>query len=199
MEDIVVTWGDLIKIVLVLLGTGVLFYLLLAVANLVGILKNIKKILDKNSSHISGTLEKLPEIAGNVEKVTVIVKDEMESIQKVMGNISKISDSAKDAAEMIKKDIVVKAKNILDIIDWIKSLFQEKGGKKKEIVYKYKYRPAEETVEEEVVEPDQHKKTGTGDEKVKHEKDNGSPENDDKTDAECEKEEIGGNGKDAGK
>lgn len=42
-------------------------------------------------------------------------------------------------------------------------------------------------------------KTGTGDEKVKHEKDNGSPENDDKTDAECEKEEIGGNGKDAGK
>jgi hypothetical protein len=93
----------------------------------------------------------------------------------------------------------VKAKNILDIIDWIKSLFQEKGGKKKEIVYKYKYRPAEETVEEEVVEPDQHEKTGTGDEKVKHEKDNDSPENDDKTDAECEKEEIGGNGKDAGK
>lgn len=162
MEDLVVTWGDLIKIVLVLLGTGVLFYLLLAVANLVGILKNIKKILDKNSSHISGTLEKLPEIAGNVEKVTVIVKDEMESIQKVMGNISKISDSAKDAAEMIKKDIVVKAKNILDIIDWIKSLFQEKGGKKKEIVYKYKYRPAEETVEEEVVEPDQHKKPEPG-------------------------------------
>ena len=44
-----------------------------------------------------------------------------------------------------------------------------------------------------------YKKTGTGDEKVKHEKDNDSPENDDKTDAECEKEEIGGNGKDAGK
>jgi len=59
MEDLVVTWGDLIKIVLVLLGAGVLFYLLLAAANLVGILKNIKKILDKNGSHISGTLEKL--------------------------------------------------------------------------------------------------------------------------------------------
>ncbi|HEY8500469.1 MAG TPA: hypothetical protein VIL89_07610 [Clostridia bacterium] len=186
MEDLVVTWGDLIKIVLVLLGAGVLFYLLLAAANLVGILKNIKKILDKNGSHISGTLEKLPEIAENVEKVSEIVKDEMESIQKVMGNISKISDSAKDAAEMIKKDIVVKAKTILDIIDWIRNLFQEKGGRKKEIVYKYRYRPAEETVEEEVSEPDQDEKTGTGDEKTKHEKDDGTPENDDKTNAECE-------------
>ena len=39
MADLVVTWGDLIKIVLVLLGAGVLFYLLLAAANLVGILK----------------------------------------------------------------------------------------------------------------------------------------------------------------
>jgi len=110
----------------------------------------------------------------------------MESIQKVMGNISKISDSAKDAAEMIKKDIVVKAKTILDIIDWIRNLFQEKGGRKKEIVYKYRYRPAEETVEEEVSEPDQDEKTGTGDEKTKHEKDDGTPENDDKTNAECE-------------
>jgi predicted Holliday junction resolvase-like endonuclease len=186
MEDIVVTWGDLIKIVLVLLGTGVLFYLLLAVANLVGILKNIKKVLDKNSSHISGTLEKLPGIAENVEKATGIVKDEMESIQKVMGNISKISDSAKDAAEIIKKDIIVKAKNILDIIDWIKSLFQEKGGKNKEIVYKYKYKPAKETVEEEVLEPEEHEKTKTGDKKTKQEKNNNPTVNDNKADAECE-------------
>ena len=88
----------------------------------------------------------------------------MESIQKVMGNISKISDSAKDAAEMIKKDIVLKVKNILDIIDWIRSLFQEKGGKKKDIVYKYKYKPAKETVEEEVSDPEMHEKTETGDE-----------------------------------
>ncbi|NLG89056.1 MAG: hypothetical protein GX494_07545 [Clostridiaceae bacterium] len=189
MADLVVTWGDLIKIVLVLLGAGVLFYLLLANANLVGILKNIKKILDKNSSHISETLEKLPDIAENVEKATGIVKDEMESIQKVMGNISKISDSAKDAAEMIKKDIVLKAKNILDLIDWIRSLFQEKGGRKKEIVYKYKYKPAKETVEEEVSDPETNKKSEPGDEKIKHQKSGSSSEDDAETDAECEIEE----------
>ncbi|HAA26005.1 MAG TPA: hypothetical protein DCE11_07815 [Ruminiclostridium sp.] len=195
MADLVVTWGDLIKIVLVLLGAGVLFYLLLAAANLVGILKNIKKILDKNSSHISETLEKLPDIAENVEKATGIVKDEMESIQKVMGNISKISDSAKDAAEMIKKDIVLKVKNILDIIDWIRSLFQEKGGKKKDIVYKYKYKPAKETVEEEVSDPEMHEKTETGDEKIKNEM-SGSPPPEDNVETgteECEKEEENDN------
>lgn len=150
MSDVPVTWSDLIKIVLFLLGAGVLFYLLLAVANLVGILKNINKMLDSNREHIGKTLEKLPEITENVAKVSDIVKDEMESIQKVMGNIGKISDTAKDAAEMIKKDIVVKAKNLLDIIDWIKKVFQDRSGKKKEIIYKYKYKPAAEKVEEEV-------------------------------------------------
>lgn len=145
-----ITWGELIKIVLFLLGAGVLFYLILAVANLVGILKNLNQMLAKNRANIDSTLDKLPEITENVAKVSDIVKDEMENIQKVMGNIGKISDSAKDAVELIKKDILVKAKNLLDVIDWIRKLFQDKGKRKKEIIYKYKYKPAAETVEEEV-------------------------------------------------
>lgn len=153
-----ITWGELMKVVLFLLGAGVLFYLLLAVANLVGILKNLNKMLEKNRPHIDSSLKKLPEITENVAKVSDIVKDEMENIQKVMGNVGKISDSAKDAVEMIKKDIVVKAKNILDLIDWIKKLFQDKGGKKKEIVYNYKYKPSDETVEEKVSKEDDDQK-----------------------------------------
>lgn len=153
MVDTPITWGDLIKIVLFLLGAGVLFYLILAVANLVGILRNVNRMLTKNRANIDNTLEKLPEITNNVAKVSDIVKDEMENIQKVMGNIGKISDSAKDAVELIKKDILVKAKNLLDVIDWIRKLFQDKGKRKKEIIYRYKYKPVEETVEEEVTEP----------------------------------------------
>lgn len=153
MDGIPVTWGDLIRIVLFLLGAGALFYLILAIANLVGILSNLNKMLSKNRANINSTLEKLPEITDNVAKVSNIVKDEMESIQKVMGNIGKISDSAKDAAEMIRKDILVKAKSLLDIIDWIRKLFQDKSGRKKNIVYKYKYRqkPSDQTVVEEVI------------------------------------------------
>lgn len=154
MVNTPITWGDLIKIVLFLLGAGVLFYLILAVANLVGILKNLNRMLAKNRANIDNTLDKLPEITKNVAKVTDIVKDEMENIQKVMGNIGKISDSAKDAVELIKKDILVKAKNLLDIFDWIRKLFQDKGKRKKEIIYKYRYKPVAETVEEEVTPPD---------------------------------------------
>jgi len=150
--DAPITWGDLIKIVFFLLGAGVLFYLILATANLVGILKNLNKILAKNRANIDSTLEKMPEITQNVAKVSDIVKDEMENIQKVMGNIGKISDTAKDAAEMISKDIVVKAKHLLDLFDWIWKLFQDKGKRKKEIIYKYKYKPVAETVEETVIE-----------------------------------------------
>ncbi len=150
MADLPITWGDLIKIVLFLLGAGVLFYLILAVANLVGILKNVNKMLEKNRASIDKSLDKLPEITENVAKVSTIVKDEMENIQKVMGNIGKISDSAKDAAEMIRKDIVLKAKSLLEIFDWLKKLFQDKGKRKKEIIYKYKYKPVKEVVEVEV-------------------------------------------------
>jgi len=144
-----ITWGDLFKVVLFLLATGVLFYLLLAVANLVGILRNLNRMLDKNRANIDNTLDKLPEITDNVAKVADIVRKESESLQKVVQNIGKISESAKDAAELLKKDILVKAKGILDIIDWIKKLF-EKDEKKKEIIYKYKYKPGKETVEHDV-------------------------------------------------
>ena len=54
--DGVVTWEDLIKVVLFILGVGVLFYLLLAVSHLVGILKNINKMLEKNRESITSTL-----------------------------------------------------------------------------------------------------------------------------------------------
>ena len=111
--DSVVTWGELIKIVLFFLGAGVLFYLLLAVSHLVGILKNINKMLEQSRESITGTIEQLPGITENVAKVSDIVKEEMEGLQKIVGNIGKISDTAKDTAEMLKNDIVVKAKNII--------------------------------------------------------------------------------------
>lgn len=162
--DGVVTWNDLIKVVLFILGVGVLFYLLLAVSHLVGILKNINKMLDKNRESINNTLEKLPAITENVAKVSDIVRDEMESLQKIVGNIGKISDAARDTAEMLKNDIVVKAKNILDIIDWLKKLFSDKGGKKKEIIYNYKYKPGPDTVEETVIVEDEKTDPGKPDE-----------------------------------
>lgn len=165
MFENTITWGDLFTVILFILATGVLFYLLLAIANLVGILKNVNKMIDKNRTNINSTMEKLPEITDNVAKVSDILKDEMESIQKVIGNVGKISDSARDAVEMIKKDVLVKAKNILDIIDWIKKLFQDKEGKKKDIVYKYKYKPKEETVEEEVYREETKENNQNHDEK----------------------------------
>lgn len=177
--DEAVTWGALIQIVLFLLGAGVLFYLILAIANLVGILKNINKLLKKNSENIDNTLERLPEITDNVAKITDIIHAEVESIQRIMNNVGKISDSAKDAVELIKKDILVKAKNILDVIDWIKKLFEGKGKKKKEIVYRYKYKPSDGTVEEELSE----KKAE--DRKEEHGNQQTPSSDEDKTDSAC--------------
>ena len=152
MFDATITWGDLFSVVLFILGIGVLFYLLLAIANLVGILKNVRRTLDKNKDNIDNTLEKLPEITDNVAKVTDILKDEMETIQSVIDNVGRYQIQQRTLLKF-SKDILVKAKSIIDIIDWIKKLFEkEKKKKDKEIVYKYRYTP-KETVEEIVIDP----------------------------------------------
>ena len=61
---------------------------------------------------------------------TDILKDEMETIQSVIDNVGKISNSARTLLKFSKKDILVKAKSIIDIIDWIKKLFEKEKKKK---------------------------------------------------------------------
>ena len=151
MLDRPISWGELIAIVLFILGAALLFYLILAVANLVRMLKNVNLLIDKNKDHINKTLEKLPKISENTEKITDSLKNNMETIEHVVGDIGKISDSVKKGVETVQKDILVKAKIILDIVDTIKKFFEKKKDtppKKKGIIYKYKYKKDQEKPEE---------------------------------------------------
>ncbi|ANW99860.1 hypothetical protein CSTERTH_12875 [Thermoclostridium stercorarium subsp. thermolacticum DSM 2910] len=173
MLNTTITWGDLFKVALFILATGVLFYLLLAVANLVDILRNVRRILDRNRASIDNTLERLPEITENVAKVSDMLKEEMESVQKVVKNVGKISDSAKDAVEVLKNDVLVKAKGLLEVMDWIRKIF-EKDDRKKEIVYRYKYRPREEEVKETVRGKDSEQRDCNDDKKQDFIKEDGN-------------------------
>ena len=84
MFDRPISWGELITIVLFLLGAALLFYLILAVSNLVRILRNVNRMIDGNKDNINQTIEKLPKIATNAEKITDSLKNNMEAIDKVV-------------------------------------------------------------------------------------------------------------------
>lgn len=157
MFNEMISWGELITLVLFVLGSALIFYLILAVANLLRILKNVNQIIEKNKDSINKTVVKLPEITDNTSKITGMVKDNLEGIGKVVDDVGKISETVKKGAETIQKDIVLKAKSIIDIIDAIKKMYDKrkiksKLSKKSGTVYKYKYKPGMDKPEEVEIE-----------------------------------------------
>lgn len=159
MFDKMISWGELITIVLFVLGSALLFYLILALSNLLKILKNVNQIIEKNKEHIDKTVERLPEISENTAKITGMVKDNVETIGKVIDDVGKISDTVKRGVDTIQNDIILKAKIFVDLFDAVKRLFQKKkdGKKKKGTVYKYKYKPGQDQPEEvEVITPEEN-------------------------------------------
>ena len=153
-----ITWGELITVVLFILGAALLFYLVLAAANLVRMLQNINKLVESTRPNLEKTMANLPKISDNATKITGLLKDNMESVTKLMTNVGKISDTAKTAADIIQKDIIVKAKGLLDVADGIRRYFvkKKKGGggpsvKMGSAIYRYTYRKGQENPDEVLV------------------------------------------------
>lgn len=151
MLEIMISLGELVTIVLFILGSALIVFLILALSNLIRVLKNVNQLVEKNKDSINKTVEKLPEIADNASKITGMVKNNLNDIQHVFENVGKISDSVKNSVDTIQKDIILKAKTVLDLFDAIKRLFEKKkdtGKKKKGTVYKYKYKPGQDKPDE---------------------------------------------------
>ncbi|NLM74758.1 MAG: hypothetical protein GX187_01535 [Clostridiaceae bacterium] len=154
MFDQMISWGELITVVLFILGSALLFYLILAISNILKVIRNINQILETNKDNIQKSIEKLPEITDNTAKITGMVKDNIESIQDVVKDVGKISETVRDGVETIQKDILLKVKSILDIIDTIRKYFEKRkeiSKKKKKgagTVYRYKYKPDQDKPDE---------------------------------------------------
>ena len=152
MFDEMISWGELITLVGFLLGTGVAIVLILALVQLIRVLKNVNEILTKNKENIAKSVAKLPEITENAAHVTTVLKKNMDGIDKVVEDVGKISGTVKKGVETIQNDIVLKAKSILEIVEMIKSLFQKKKEappkKKQGTVYRYKYKLGEDKPDE---------------------------------------------------
>ena len=85
MFDEMISWGELIVLVLFVLGSALICYLIFAVANLLRILKNVNQIIEKNKDSINDSVEKLPEITDNAAKITGMVKDNLDGLGKEIG------------------------------------------------------------------------------------------------------------------
>lgn len=143
MFDQPVSWGEIITVVLFVLGAALIFYLIQAVSNLTRVLKNVNRMIESNRDNINQALGKLPKVVENAEKITESLKKNMESIDKVVDNVGKITTSVKKSVETVQNDILVKAKTLVDIADAIRKFFEKRkkapSKKKGTTVYRYKY------------------------------------------------------------
>lgn len=152
--ELMISLGDLITIVLFILGSALLVYLILVVSKLLRVIKNVDEIVEKNKENIQKSIEKLPEITDNAAKITGMVKNNLDSVQHVFDDVGKISTTVRDGVETIQKDIILKVKSVLDIIDIVKRLIEKRKengknkNKKKSTVYKYTYKPGQDKPEE---------------------------------------------------
>ncbi|MCK9216935.1 MAG: hypothetical protein M0P77_03310 [Firmicutes bacterium] len=105
-----ISYKDLGLLILFLIISGVGVYTFITLNNLNGILKRVRELMDKNSSNIDKTLDRLPSIASNVDDATAKIKDEVENAGDAVGLISEtvtdtvlsVSDGTQEVIEYIR-------------------------------------------------------------------------------------------------
>jgi uncharacterized protein YoxC len=123
-----ITVGELLVVLLSLLGVGVLAYLIVLLIKVNESLKSIQQIVNKNEKHLDETLERIPRVLENVEGITGNVNKSMVHVQTTIENVSDVTDYVTDMVEGINEEVVVPLKEVFKLLLMIKSLF---GGSKK--------------------------------------------------------------------
>jgi uncharacterized protein YoxC len=123
-----ITVGELLIVLISILGLAVLAYLLILLSRVNGTLKNIQSIVNKNEKHIDETLERIPRVLENVEGITKNVDESMVYVQSTVENVSSMSDYVTDMVEGINEEVVEPLKEVFKLLLMIKTFF---GGSKK--------------------------------------------------------------------
>lgn len=123
-----ITVGELLVVLMSILGVGVLAYLVILLMKVNETLKNIQGIVNRNEKYLDETLERIPRVLENVEGITDNVNKSMVHVQSTIENVSDVSDYVTDMVEGINEEVVEPLKEVFKILLMIKSIF---GGPKK--------------------------------------------------------------------
>ena len=106
----------LLKILLFIAGIGALTYLALLFKNLFNITSEMKKTYIDNRESIDGSIEQLPEILKNVDKITentaditgecnVLIKDIRSDVENIIGSTNLIMEDVSDITSTTNKAV----------------------------------------------------------------------------------------------
>lgn len=123
-----ITVGELLVVLMSILGVGVLAYLVMLLMKVNETLKSVQQIVTKNEKHLDETLERIPRVLENVEGITGHVNQSMVHVQSTIENVSDVTDYVTDMVEGINEEVIEPLKEAFKLLLMIKSIF---GGSKK--------------------------------------------------------------------
>lgn len=119
-----ITLEELMLFILFLLAVGLGIFLILAIKNIVGILKKVNKIVDDNEKSINTILKEAPIILDNVNKITGDVQETIEavtpSITHIVKNVDVISTDVTETVEKITYTVDVVGESIEETADMLR-------------------------------------------------------------------------------
>lgn len=119
-----ITLEELMLFILFLLAVGLGIFLILAIKNIVGILKKVNKIVDDNEKSINTILKEAPIILDNVNKITEDVQETIEvvtpSITHIVNNVDIISTDVTETVEKVTYTVDVVGDSIQETADMLK-------------------------------------------------------------------------------
>ncbi len=118
-----ITLQDLMLFILFLLAVGIGIFLILAIKNLVGILKKVNKIVDDNEKSINTILKETPIILDNVNKITGDVHDTIEavtpSITNIVSNVDVIATDVTSTVEKVTYTVDVVGESLEETVEML--------------------------------------------------------------------------------
>lgn len=120
-----ITLQDLMIFVLFLLGAGLGIFLILAMKNIVGILKRVNGIVDTNEKSINTILKEAPLILDNVNKITADVQHTIEdvtpSVTSIVKNVDNISTDVTLTVDKVTHTVDVVGDSVEETIEMLES------------------------------------------------------------------------------
>ena len=126
-----ITLGELLIVLLSILGVGALVYVLLSLIKINDALKDIQGIMHKNEKHIDESLERIPRVLENVEGITQQVNKSMEQVHTTVENVTEVTDYVTGVVHRINEEVVEPLKNLFHILTVLKRFMPKMGSKKK--------------------------------------------------------------------
>lgn len=121
--DAQITIGQLITILFAIAGGGVLFVLFKALMNLNEILNSVNRLLQRNEKNIDDVLNTLPNILTNTDEITKNVNEEIQHVSGAIKAVEETIGHTASAAQAISEDIIIPARDLLEILSLVKSIF----------------------------------------------------------------------------